>query len=409
MKMEKLGLLIAILTFKFQVHSQNPGSTLVKFPKPKGPFEIGTTYLNFVDGSRTDSFDDERYRNVFVKFWYPAKKSEIEREAYLEEPQEALSVILDLFQFPRNFFDHLSSLETNARPNAKVSNKRRKYPLIVFQHGYSFWVNQNSILMEHLASHGFVVASISHSFETCYELDDSGDAVAYSFSNPELSKRWEEILNPEVSELVGKIIKTENQNEASKHEQQMIEQTPMLQQSVFEWSADAAFVIDQLEQLHKENHWLSGKLDFDKIGAVGMSFGGAATAQWMVEDERVRAGINMDGGIRGDLLQKPLKQPFMFMVSGNHGFLNNVHFQNAQAASYFVTVQGARHLDFCDLNFISPDILKPAGLIGAIDKYRMNEIINGLSLSFFQKFLVDAQTEMLRYEELEMKERNVKN
>ncbi len=406
MKMEKLVLLTAVVFLHFTVYSQNPKNTQLKFPQPEGRFEIGTTYLNFVDGSRIDAFDNERYRNVFVKLWYPARKSDIVGEAYLEDPGNSLSIILDLFQFPKNFFDQLSSLETNAKLNVKVSNKKRKYPLIVFQHGYSFWINQNSILMEHLASHGFVVASISHPFETCYELDANGDPMTYSFSNLELSKRWAEILNPDVSALIGEIIEVEDPKEASEYEQQMLDQTPLLQKSVHEWSADASFVIDQLERLNKGGHFLSGKLDLDKIGAVGMSFGGAATAQWMIEDKRVKAGINMDGGIRGDLLETPIRQPFMFMVSGNHEYLNNVHFQRGEAASYFVTIEGSRHLDFCDLNVISPEVLKPAGLIGSIDKQRMNQILNDLSLSFLQNFLTDTRTELPQYKEVRMRVRN---
>ncbi len=395
------------ILFLFSANGQNASDDPTKLPNPNGPFGVGTTFLNFVDSTRNESFDSTKnYRNVFVKFWYPSKKSGNEGEVYLEKPSQALSIILDLFRLPKSFFDQLSSVKTHSVFNTEPSNKKKKYPLVIFQHGYSFWVNQNTILMEHLASNGFVVASISHAYETCYELDDDGKLNPFSFSNMELSKRWAEILNEDISAVVGKILETKDLEEASIYEHQLLDLTPMLQKSVYEWSADAAFVINQLEKLNKSDHLLGGKLDLEKIGAVGMSFGGAATAQWIIEDDRIKAGINMDGGIRGDLLDVPIKKTFMFMVSDNHEYLNNTYFQNAEGPSYFLKINGARHLDFCDLNVIAPEFLKPLGLAGSIEKGKMNNIINDLCLSFFQKHLTNQRIEIPQYEEVIMRQRN---
>ena len=81
-----------------------------------------------------------------------------------------------------------------------------------------------------------------------------------------------------------------------------------MQVTVRIWADDASFMLNKLERLNEnDSHFLSGKLNLDKIGALGMSFGVAATAQHIIQDERVKARINMDGGIQGDLIDTPIE------------------------------------------------------------------------------------------------------
>ncbi len=378
---------------------------------PSGPYQIGTDYLEFTDQNRVETFvNDETYRKVFTQVWYPTEVLKSNFHPYLEEPEESLKIITDLFQLPSGFFNHLKHIGVNSILKAPISNQKSRYPVLIYQHGYSFWMSQNTVLMEHLASHGFIVVSIAHPYETNYAYTNEDKLIAFPFNNEMLQKRWNEILaKVEVSKLIGLIIDTESVKKSEKYERRMLNLTPYMQESVRLWADDGSFLLNELDRLNSEgSHFLSGKLDMEKIGAFGMSFGGAATAQLMIRDERIKAGINMDGGIQGDLLQNSLSRPFMFMISGNHGFLNNVHFQRCEKEAYMLSIKGSKHLDFCDLNLISPVLFEQFGLMGTIEKERMNEIINEYAYAFFKQYLVEPRGNWLpSFEEVTIKKRNI--
>ncbi len=378
-------------------------------PSPQGPYRIGTTYLHLTDSSRQELFVDTiAYREIYAQVWYPSEHQGEVPVPYLQRPAQALQLITALFKLPKGFFDQLQFVETNSVLDSQVAADQLQFPVLLFQHGYSFWSSQNTILMEHLASHGFIVLSVAHPYETNFTYTREGQLVTYSYANAGLQRRWQEILNSDVSQLIRLIMDTESLAENRMHEEKMLALTPNLQVSVKRWADDASFLLDELALLNRENaHFLAGKLDMSQVGALGMSFGGAATAQLIVQDDRVKAGLNMDGGVRGDLLQKSIDKPFLFMISGDHGFLNNTHFQRCRSEAYLLKVNGAKHLDFCDLNLIAPDLFSKFGLIGTVDKHRMNRIINDYTLAFFLRHLLkDESTEMPSYPEVVMQQRN---
>ncbi|TDC14108.1 hypothetical protein E1261_44235, partial [Kribbella albertanoniae] len=44
----------------------------LRFPRPTGPFHVGTTELHLVDAGRTDPWVTGRARELMVSVWYPA-------------------------------------------------------------------------------------------------------------------------------------------------------------------------------------------------------------------------------------------------------------------------------------------------------------------------------------------------
>ncbi|MEI0739748.1 hypothetical protein VQ056_29130 [Paenibacillus sp. JTLBN-2024] len=48
----------------------------------------------------------------------------------------------------------------------------------------------------------------------------------------------------------------------------------------------------------------SGRLDLNKVGMFGHSFGGATAAQMLLADGRVKAALNMDGTLYGKPCRK---------------------------------------------------------------------------------------------------------
>ncbi len=82
--------------------------------------------------------------------------------------------------------------------------------------------------------------------------------------------------------------------------------------------ADVRFLLDTLTKWNKKdpNALLQGKLDLERIGMFGHSYGGATTAEALAQDNRLKAGVSLEGGFWGSVSQKGLKQPFMYLMSG---------------------------------------------------------------------------------------------
>ena len=67
---------------------------------------------------------------------------------------------------------------------------------------------------------------------------------------------------------------------------------------------------DQLERLPAEaTGLLGGRLDLDRLGAFGHSFGGNAALQWCRDDRRCRAAANLDGALWTEVGRSGLDRP----------------------------------------------------------------------------------------------------
>ncbi len=67
-----------------------------------------------------------------------------------------------------------------------------------------------------------------------------------------------------------------------------------------------------------------------------MSFGGSTAGQICVIDKRCRAGINLDGMQFGDLFDRPMERPFIFMHSGDAHGINRIFYERAKADVYYI-------------------------------------------------------------------------
>ena len=90
-------------------------------------------------------------------------------------------------------------------------------------------------------------------------------------------------------------------------------------------TADIRFVIDQLARPEALSPLLrGGRIDSSKVAVIGHSLGGAASAAALSEDPRVVAAANIDGTPYGDLPDRRLTRPFLFLqatLQSPHGDL----------------------------------------------------------------------------------------
>jgi len=103
-------------------------------------------------------------RNLTIEVWYPASKlkSESKRASYKDVTRSGLAF----------------ELAGEAFRDQPIINSKTAFPLIVMSHGYTGYRSIMFYLAEHLASHGYVVASIDHTDSTNAEVDFNKNAGA---------------------------------------------------------------------------------------------------------------------------------------------------------------------------------------------------------------------------------------
>ncbi|MBN6056630.1 alpha/beta hydrolase [Nonomuraea sp. RK-328] len=246
----------------------------VTLPAPTGPHPVGTTALYLKDASRPDPWNlDVQARELKVTLWYPTGQRDGQRAPYMT-PKESELVMKGL-RVTGVPYDTLSRTRTNAVKDAEPAGRR--LPLVVLSPGFTKPVSTLTSLAEDLASRGYVVAGIDHTYEN-YATSFPGGRVAECLA-------CDSDTDPGFGTGVVQVR-----------------------------AADVSFVLDQLT-----TEWDGSDLiDRSRIAMAGQSIGGAGAVAAMLKDSRVRAGIDMDGTTYARIPRSGLPRPFMFMGSPQH-------------------------------------------------------------------------------------------
>lgn len=104
--------------------------------------------------------------------------------------------------------------------------------------------------------------------------------------------------------------------EGALDESSLASETSTANRLVMVWSADAIFVMNQLESMSSDpTSAFAGRLDVTRVGLLGHSLGGATAAEVCSRDTRCQAGVDLDGDLFGDVVKVGLSAPFMFIFS----------------------------------------------------------------------------------------------
>jgi predicted dienelactone hydrolase len=331
-----------------------------RLPDPTGQHPVGTTKLYLVDYTRPEIFsqDPDDHREFMVQVWYPARV----------EPDVKLAPLMEHTPFFQ--FSHLALVQTHAYQDVPVSNVQPSYPVLIFSHGHVGFIEQNLTQMEELASHGYIVFSIGHTYHAITTVFPDGHVV------------------PADSVLANNFLKGISPTQDIYAEHLRI------------WTDDTLFLINELEgiQAGERESLFVGKLDMTRLGIFGQSFGGVTAVQVCMVDDRCRAGISLDSGLPSDYasraIDSPLKQPFMFMLSQGAAHSRSRILGTLKNTVYGVTVCGTTHFNFTDLYLYSP-ALKFTKAFGPIDGSRMVKIINSYTLAFFDEYLKGEMSPLL--------------
>jgi predicted dienelactone hydrolase len=360
-------------------------------PKPTGKYPVGTTRLAFTDTTRTEPFteDPDDRREVTVTVWYPAEAAKASEGGIAAPYYEHADKVVTGF----GYLAPLADLTTHAFKDAPASKKQPKYPVILFNHGWGEHAGQNTILMEELASQGYVVFSISHHYEGKFWIYPDGQIRFLDPQSPGFKKIMAEQSKPGMMDLFNEMFTTKGVAEQETLFRRTVELMPaFLLESPRFWAKDIVFIIDRLEMLNASDGLFKGKLDLDRIGVMGMSMGGVAAGQACIDDERIRAGINCDGGLFGDLVDTAIATPFMFMGSKRFIDYEEVFAKHTSGDAYTLTIPEADHYDFTDMTLL----LREHPMIGTVDGSRMIKIVNAYTLAFFDTYLRGKPAKLLQ-------------
>jgi predicted dienelactone hydrolase len=348
---------------------------IFKFPAPTGPHQIGVRDFHFIDESRAEDFstDPNVRRELMVRVWYPSQpESGAQTQPFWPDANRTGPPILDRYGFPSFVLNHLSLVKTHSYLNAPLLDQSKTYPVLVFSHGYGQSdFSMNLTQMEELASHGYIVFSINHTYESWATVFPDGRVIPES-----------EVAFNTLHGSSGKMLD--------------------LNARLFTWVADTQFVLDRLERINNDvSDPFAGRLDLERLGVFGMSFGGATATEICLIDSRCKVGANMDGGQFGyvDFSANHLQVPFMFFYSERNNGMNDYIYEGVENRAYRIVVAGSSHANYTDAPLWSPFSKYASEMvrypIGTIDQHRMTSITNSYLLAFFNRHLKNQQSPLL--------------
>ena len=346
------------------------------FPAPTGRYAVGTISIDLVDKSRIELCDPTTTtanRELVVRVWYPAIANNNPKTSYLEDPR----------LIPSGLFSHLGLVKTHASQAAPMATTTASYPTIIYTPSWSGFKTDNTFQTQELASHGYIVIGLEHACSVPMAIYPSG-----------------------------RVIRSNLAADYTSSDAAMAEFLTVARSQLDLRTQDVRFILDRLPELNA-NPILTGKLNLNKIGIFGHSFGGAVAAQACSIDARLKAGLNMDGLMFGSSAQTGATQPFLFMnsdyprptaaeLSSTNGSKRRGQqtdewgFQQRerwfqQHGGYNLTLLGATHMNFSDYPLRS----RFGNGGGKISPDRAMQIINRYTVAFFDRHLKEIDSPLL--------------
>jgi dienelactone hydrolase len=312
-------------------------ATLVRFtlPRPSGPYPVGVRRRHLVQHGRADPWRPGVVRELMISIWYPAHHSARPRATYLDPLVARKYTAEGFLGIPPNVVDWTTPTVT-ARRNAPANGC---HPLVVYAPGGGNSRALGTVLVEDLASHGYVVVTIDHTHETAVEFPG------------------------------GRLV-----DEAIPENPPDLEAAKRLYMDTRE--ADVHFVLEQLRG--------EPTADLTRIGLFGHSAGGVIATRVMRADPRIAAGANLDGFFEfgENHPERGVDRPFLLMGAASHpeqpplyGAVRT-HLSDPNWAKFWtastgrrldLAVPNGRHYTFTDAQWFIPQLdVDPTGLIGSV-------------------------------------------
>ena len=250
------------------------GSVMFAFPVPRltapeGKYSVGTTVFDVTDTSRIEAYVDapDTPRKFLFQVWYPATIDEPSNKApWLFRGNAVTKGLAQLGNLPSFALNQLALVPSYAYFDAPISDALETYPIILLSHGWSSSRLLHANMAESLASNGYIVIGIEHTYGSVATAFTDGSVAYFSEKTLPSTDYAQAFL-----ENGNKLIKT--------------------------FAGDISYVLNQLEAYNMGKSGpevLKGHLDLDKIGLLGHSTGGGAAVFVGIKDERIKSILAYD-------------------------------------------------------------------------------------------------------------------
>lgn len=345
-----------------------------KTPTPTGEFLVGTESYDLIDPARAGIYSDDTQTNRKIKLqiWYPAETSKgYKKVKWIEDGLPVIRSLAKDMYLPWFALDQTALIASHSFKGAPLSGAMAQYPVVVISHGWSGFRNLHNDFAEELASNGYIVCGIDHTYGSVATVFETGEVATVNYQA--LPKRD---VTPDFLTYAEKLVDT--------------------------YAGDMTLVLDTLSDFQDgtKPSEISGHINLDQIGVMGHSTGGGGAVAVALRDSRVKAVMGLDAWVEPIAMaqiEKGLDVPSLFIRSAawedgkNNGHLLPL-INGAQGSKWFFQFKGSTHYDFSMAYMYSPltRLMKITGDISRQDSYGLQREVVG---TFFDLQLKSESSE----------------
>jgi len=374
-------------------------------PEPTGSYKVGTQWIHLqtsMDESITKDPADKR--ELMIKAWYPSSAATSGKRDLYADHGNRLGFIQKYGGgvLPPSSINYLDRVKTEAYIDVPIVDE--KFPVLVFSPGYGSMSSGYYAILTEIASHGYVIFSMNHTYESLGTTFPDGRIAIFDHA---YAQDISENSMDDVAEM-----RKAFQDGLSFEERHPIVQEAMkhyfVKDQLKRWTEDMVYTLNQLEEWNNDG-FFKDKLDLNKIGVFGHSRGGGAAGQLTITDSRIRAAANFDGLQWGEMIDTLYQVPYLHIKADwpadHEDIASHIYVNKSSDYFYSAMIRQSAHANFMDIPLMVP--VRSLAQTGAVDPDLCIKITNELTLAFFDKHLktdrrADPGKVSQRYDQLEM-------
>jgi hypothetical protein len=329
--------------------------------KPTGRYHVGTTTFTLIPPTCHDPINGTEKYKVYIQVWYPAQNNSGQLAKY-PNTKELMDNVTKIYDQPTKSYTFLplNKVDSNSFLNAQFNSKLYDLPLIIYNAASASIVGQNSMLMEELASQGFVVVSVAHFYGNIILFDDGS-------SNMPPSRAWRRIFNLATSESMRldkeKLSVVENGQNTIDMDKMNFNKLKGWQTIINDWESDNLCVIGFLSKKTKSaDDMFYQKIDLNNIGVIGHSLGGYTAGNLCSHLDEVKACVFFDTIIMSDYFFTDMEKPSLFIYANSSKIINPYIQKNPNSPITVMTLKNANHYSFMEQRLLAPLQISPRKL-----------------------------------------------
>lgn len=350
-------------------------------------FEVGTLSFSFTDEERKEVLGNgDSFRRIPVKIYYPIDMAGRNKAAYVSERKK--EAIQKAFSISRSC---ISGVAVNCYQDAPLM-ENKKFPLLLFNHGYKSYIESNTVLCTDIAANGYIVASVGHAHEAVVNEYEDG---SYDYFDKKIGKlSYKKGILKVMMIQLKLMMKSLTPEEADQlFWEFQTEHTPFYMERVKEWAADTLAAFNEIKKRFGDY------IDLTKgVAASGHSFGGATAYYLCQNSDEIICGANIDGAIFGDYRNKILKKPFYQFSCKQYWNTQSLVLLRKEVPVLTMVFEKMKHMGFTDLKFMT----NRKAVVGKLDCGTVYHYLLQGHLHLLDKNLKGKETGMIQSQHKEV-------